>query len=175
MPAGFRLVPSNNNNNNLFPPQILAKSSSVGTFTPQTILAPTNIMGQSQPSSPPQQPIINPSSLPQQQQATPSVAATAPAFQHAQHIGHQQPPQQQQRQFPNYQDSPFQYIPPPPQYNLQQVQFVPCMCPVTLGLNPEPYSTPLSAENRVDDAMTNHNPMDMQPQPLMEASADTRT
>lgn len=40
----------------------------------------------------------------------------------------------------------YQYAPPPAPYNVQQVQFVPCMCPVTVSVG-----TDLPAEKRSDD------------------------
>lgn len=206
--------------NNLYTPQILAKSSTVGTFTPQTILAPVNIVAtgpSNTPSAAPQQPAL-PQQQPltaaapsaqqtqqthhtvQQQQQIPDMAGYHSMVQHShqippQHIQinhqpqiqqghtqlhHQQKQQQeqqinQQRQFPGqfYPENPFQYIPPPPQYNLQQVQFVPCMCPVTLGLNPEPYSAS-PVEKRTDDPAGASQTVETQPQQMIEASVETK-
>lgn len=107
-----------------------------------------------------------------------TVQSHAPQMTH-QGLREQQPqsgfPQQhaQQRQYPAYNENGFQYIPTPPQYNLQQVQFVPCMCPVTLSLNPEPFSNPFSPEKRADEAVST-NVLESQSQQMIEANTEVK-
>lgn len=199
--TSFRFVPSNYN---LFTSQLTAKSSPAGSFTPNTILAPTNLVGQAplspslpqtnpapsppQAAAPPASPAAHQGPLQQQQQQQqqyPDMTGyhsmmhpSHPMAPHPQiHQGQtqQQPPQghphqhPQQRQLPYYPENPFQYIPPPPQYNLQQVQFVPCMCPVTLGLNSDPLATaPLTVEKRADETLLSTNSVEVQPQQVIE-------
>lgn len=202
--TSFRFVPSNYN---LFTSQLTAKSSPAGSFTPNTILAPTNFVGQnpSSPSLPQTNPAPSPpppatpaplqahQGQPQQQQQQQYADMTGyhsmiqpshPMAPHPQiHQGQtqQQPPQghphqhPQQRQLPYYPENPFQYIPPPPHYNMQQVQFVPCMCPVTLGLNSDPLATaPLTAEKRADETLLSTNSVEVQPQQVIEASTESK-
>lgn len=196
VPTSYRFVPSTNN---LFTPQMMAKSSPAGTFSAQTILAPTNLVSHGQNS--PQQSTPNSAPPP-----PPPASAPMPTFQHSPSPF----PAQQPQQFSNYPDmagfhsmiqpsqplpphpqilpapqhqpmrqnnfypenpfSQFQYMPTPPQYNLQQVQFVPCMCPVTLSMNPE--IAPQAAEKRVDEQIPSTT--NIEPQAMMEVSAETK-
>ncbi|GAB0100209.1 hypothetical protein DMENIID0001_162140 [Sergentomyia squamirostris] len=77
------------------------------------------------------------------------------------------PPPQPQPQQPllsrpnpfNSQDGfTYQYAPPPAPYNVQQVQFVPCMCPVTVSVGAE-----LPADKRSDDINSTDSPSEQTP------------
>uniref|UniRef100_A0A1B0CH81 Putative conserved secreted protein n=1 Tax=Lutzomyia longipalpis TaxID=7200 RepID=A0A1B0CH81_LUTLO len=52
----------------------------------------------------------------------------------------------------------YQYVPPAAPYNVQQVQFVPCMCPVTVSVG-----TDLPAEKRSDDINATDPPSEQPP------------
>lgn len=166
---------------------MIPKEAPIGTFVPQQSYAqlkePT---GQGSPINSPVQPPMN-TNAPITHQQTGPAPTTAPdmsGYQTAIHsslpvLPHQGQTQQQlpqypnypnQRKFPAYPENPFQYVPPQPQYNLQQVQFVPCMCPVSInfpGLTPEP-RTPLI---KIEDESPLTTTVETQPQQIIETSA----